>query len=722
MSSARASTDPRVPFRHALDWLVRFTRPLEQPETIRRETTRVLTRLLTAIALLVAIHGLITVIFNRADRGGFTSGVLIVCIALLLWVASRLSWRGYAIAAFGFIYLTVPTLLSLGAAIASGELGVRLLYYNALVILATGWFLGPRPTLVFSVYIFVLLFGAPLYVRDIDAVLLLRTVVAFIIMVWIVTLLMGIYQQRLDQLRLRLEREQDLHYQRILEQIRDLVVITDLNGRILSANHPLYHLAGLVPDGLIGRAVLDLIHEDDRAIVSGVFDRVLSDPSVPIFEVRLRPPDGQPDAPPVWVAVTASPVRDERGQPTGLIFTARDITRRREAEAALRISEERYRLISETMSDYVGTVIADHSSVLKWEWATDSLQRVTGFHPDEMQGAPPSFWYHPEDYPRVLADWQRVRQGEIVEGEYRVPAKTGGYKWLRITRRPTILPDGMVRVYIIGRDITEQKAAEARMLELVRERERLHTIHQFVRAISHDFRTALAVIETNNYLLERIIRPCVDSDLQAKLDEHVQAIRNSVRHMVSQLDNMRAVATERSADVEVIDLGALIRRIAADMRPRCQAKGVHLTCETAEGAIWIRGGADEIARAVNHILENALVHTPPAGTIALDATRADDRASVQIRDTGPGIPAEHLPFLFDPFYRVDPARTPGLGGMGFGLTLARLLTEMYDGTLTVESTVGTGSIFRLSFPLAQPPDEPEAADAPSGDESASSPR
>nr|ADM63068.1 multi-sensor signal transduction histidine kinase [uncultured bacterium] len=720
MPPARASAAPFVPFRTALDWLVQFTRPLEQPEAIRQETARVLTRLLTAVAPLVALYGLITAVFNRADLASFTSGVLIACIAPLLWLASRLSRRGYTIAAFSFICLTMPTLLSLGAAIASGELGVRLLYYNALIILVAGWFLGPRPTLVFSAYILVLLLGAPLYMPKADAVLLLRTVVTFTVMVWIVTLLMGIYQRRLDQLRLRLEREHDLHYQRILEQIRDLVIITDLDGRIRSVNHPLYLLAGLVPDDLIGRDALDLVHPDDREAFSGLFQRLLSDPAVPIFEVRLRPPDDQPDAPPVWVAVTASLVRDERGQPASLIFTARDITRRREAEAALRISEERYRLISETMSDYVGTVIADRSRILRWEWVTDSLQRVTGFHPDEMQGVPPSFWYHPEDYPRVLADWERVRQGETVEGEYRVPVKTGGYKWLRIIRRPTFTPDGLVRVYIIGRDITEQKAAEARMLELVRERERLHTIHQFVRAVSHDFRTALAVIETNNYLLERIIRPHLDPDRRAKLDEHAHAIRDSVRHMVSQLDNMRAVATERSADAALIDLGALTRRIAADLRPRCEAKAVHLTCEIAQEAVWIRAGEDEIARAINHVLENALTHTPPAGMIALRADRMNDRAVVQIQDTGPGIPAEHLPFLFDPFYRVDAARTPGLGGVGFGLTLARLLTEIYDGALTVSSTVGTGSIFTLSFPLARPVDAPEAADSPSGDAPASS--
>ncbi|MCS7071220.1 MAG: PAS domain S-box protein, partial [Anaerolinea sp.] len=446
MRPARASFSPYALFRNARDWLVQFVRPLEQPEAIRVETARVLTRLLTAVAPLVAIYGSITALFNRADRASFISGVLIVFIAVLLWFASRFSRRGYTIAAFSFICLTVPPLLSFGATIVAGELGVRLLYYNALIILAAGWFLGPRPTLVFSAYILVLLFGSPLYVPGADAVLLLRTVITFTGMVWFVTLLMGIHQQHLDRLRLRLEREHDLHYQRILQQIRDLVILTDLHGKIVSVNQPPHYFGGLASDSLVGRDVRDLVHEEDRHVFSGLIDRLAHDTATPIFEVRLCPPDAPARVSTVWIAVTAGVVRDEDGQLSGMIFTARDITRRHEAEEALRISEERYRLISETISDYVGTVIADQSNELKWEWVTDSLQRVTGFHPNEMRGAPPSFWYHPDDYPRVLADWERVHRGETVEGEYRVPVKTGGYKWLRIARRPTRMPDGLMRV------------------------------------------------------------------------------------------------------------------------------------------------------------------------------------------------------------------------------------------------------------------------------------
>lgn len=668
---------------------------------------RLLTRLLVILVPIVALYGLGTMVFNWNDQANVITGMMLFCMSGLLWIASRASKRGHTILAFSFICLSIPTILSAGAAIAGGALGSRLLYYNALIIFGCGWFLGPRAMIVLTTYVMVLLIGSPLYVPDIDPILLLRTAVIFNFMVWVVMLMMGLYQSRLDKLRLALEREQDLRYQRIIEQIRDLIIVTDLDGKILSINDQSQRFCGLPADAMIGRDAREILYVDDRPAYTSGLRHLFSDSATPTFEVRTLPLNAPPGTPPTWIEVTASLVLDDADRPGGLIFVARDITRRREVEDALRVSEERYRLVSETISDYVGTVIADETDILKWEWVTDSLQRVTGFPPEEMQNKPRSFWYHPEDYPRLVADWERVRKGETVEGEYRVPLKSGGYKWLRITRRPTITHEGLMRVYVMGRDISEQKAAEAKMVELVRETERFQTINHFVRAISHDFRTALSVIETNNYLLDRTVKVNLDAELQSRMDVRLRAIREAVHHMVSQLDNMRMVAASASASSQFVDLSTLVHQIVDYARPLYESHALRLVFEGTTEPTQIRAGESEITRAINHVLENALTLTPPGGVITLHTDRVGDRVRLLISDTGPGIAAEHLPFLFDPFYRVDPARTTSEGGIGFGLTIAKLLTEMYQGTITVESQVGVGSCFTLSFPaVPQPAAEP----------------
>jgi signal transduction histidine kinase len=100
---------------------------------------------------------------------------------------------------------------------------------------------------------------------------------------------------------------------------------------------------------------------------------------------------------------------------------------------------------------------------------------------------------------------------------------------------------------------------------------------------------------------------------------------------------------------------------------------------------------------VGNLVTNALAHTPAGGTITLRARRAEGRVRVEVADTGEGIAAQHLPYLFDRFYRADPARTGG-GRVGLGLAIVKGVVELHGGTVTVESTLGRGTTVALTFP------------------------
>src|SRR5439155_3503016 len=100
--------------------------------------------------------------------------------------------------------------------------------------------------------------------------------------------------------------------------------------------------------------------------------------------------------------------------------------------------------------------------------------------------------------------------------------------------------------------------------------------------------------------------------------------------------------------------------------------------------------------------DNAFRFAPEGGVVWIRAVRENGSCQVSVEDTGPGIPKEHLPLLFERFYRVDPARARGDGGTGIGLAIARSVVEAHGGRIWAESRVGEGSVFRFELPLASP--------------------
>jgi two-component system sensor histidine kinase BaeS len=115
---------------------------------------------------------------------------------------------------------------------------------------------------------------------------------------------------------------------------------------------------------------------------------------------------------------------------------------------------------------------------------------------------------------------------------------------------------------------------------------------------------------------------------------------------------------------------------------------------------------------VHNLLGNAVRHTPPGGAVRVVARRAGDGVEVTVADTGEGIAPEHLPHVFERFYRADPSRSRATGGAGIGLAVVKQLVEAHGGRVGVESTPGRGTILRFTLPAAAPPPRPAPAAGP----------
>lgn len=242
------------------------------------------------------------------------------------------------------------------------------------------------------------------------------------------------------------------------------------------------------------------------------------------------------------------------------------------------------------------------------------------------------------------------------------------------------------------RDITERKRTEAALLEADRRKT------EFLAILGHELRNPLATIANCVRLIEvgaedtrelvRVMRPQIDQ-LRFLLDDLLDITRI----------NHGKIALNR----RVVDLSEVLRGAIDATQPLMAERGQTLLANlTPISDMEIFADSTRVQQIVSNLLTNASKYSPPDSTIQIDALRKGDRVEIAVRDDGMGIPADRLDDIFEAFTQIREAPT-GTGGLGIGLTLVRLLTEMHGGTVSVRSDgPGCGSTFTVSLPAAIP--------------------
>ncbi len=413
-------------------------------------------------------------------------------------------------------------------------------------------------------------------------------------------------------------------------------------------------------------------------------------------EFRLRTKQGELR----WLNVFRRPVwDDDHTHVIGYYGVAQDITERKQVELALQASEQRYRKISELISDYAFYTRINNDGTMIREWITDSFLRVTGYLPEELDanGAPTLF--HPESLVQLEADYQRLLQGESISNDHRIITKQGTVRWLNLVRQPS-WNKAHTRVegyFGVARDVTEHKQIEAQKIKLMLEQEQFAMVGHLVDALSHDFRTALATIETSRYLTERLVGDAVRPIVQPKLE----SIQRAVNHLATQLEHLHMVSFLAGPSLTECNLNYIVSCIITDQGGKAAQKHVNLVFKADDGMPIIRIDAVKIEKAIRHLVANALTHTPDNGTVTIYTRHTADHAIIEVQDSGTGIVPEVIERIFEPFFRGDTARTVDKGGVGLGLTIVKMIVEAHGGTVIAHSLAGMGSIFVLSLPLKE---------------------
>lgn len=246
----------------------------------------------------------------------------------------------------------------------------------------------------------------------------------------------------------------------------------------------------------------------------------------------------------------------------------------------------------------------------------------------------------------------------------------------------------------VSRNITELKRTEEQNLRLMLTNERVELMEQFISNISHDLKTPLAVIKTSLYLLERLDDPSRQRSKIQSIKEQTERLERLIQDIltVSRLDQVETLIRD------VVDLTAVIHDVEDNLRSRAEAKRQIIKLDLAPKLPRIHGNKEDLWRMVANLLENAINYTHSGGQITVETRSQSAGVMIAIWDTGMGISQEQLPHIFERFYRADQARSLQNGGTGLGLSIVKLIAEQHDGTIKVESTLGSGTRFEIWLP------------------------
>jgi len=221
---------------------------------------------------------------------------------------------------------------------------------------------------------------------------------------------------------------------------------------------------------------------------------------------------------------------------------------------------------------------------------------------------------------------------------------------------------------------------------------------EFTADASHELRTPLTAIK--GQVEVALGKPRDAGSYRDVLQAVNEEVDRLIRLVGSLLTLARADAGQIPIASEAVSLPDLVAAAAEQVRPAMEGRGVELRLEPGPAAT-LRADEDLLLQLLLNLLDNAGKHTPPGGRVTVGWTAANGQVEVRVRDAGVGIAPEHLPHIFDRFYRADTARSRTAGGAGLGLSICRWIAEAHGGSIAVESAPAQGTTFTVTLPLPE---------------------
>lgn len=476
----------------------------------------------------------------------------------------------------------------------------------------------------------------------------------------------------------------------LIDTAIDYVYVKDTQSRFIMVNTSAWKASGREIDeaSMIGKTDFDFF---PRELAQQYYadEQEMFRTGIPISN-KLEP-NVTVDGEPTLLLTSKVPLRDEQGQIIGLVGISRDVTDYMQAQERVQASEARFKVVAQVAdASNIGVVLADkHGTISE---ANDAFLRISGYDRTELAQIN---WIAmtPPEYDEASAAATQAASSEVISLEKDIFHKNG-------TRIPVLvvgreLADSTQDMVCFVIDLTQQRQLEAERLEAALDKERAKVLTEFISNLSHDLKTPLSIIESSLYLLERIDDP---TRQKAKI-ENIRDQTLLLEKLIQSVLTMSRLDEGHELTFSPLDLNQVMTELERSMRPAAERKTQILMLDLQPDLPPILASESELYRVIVNLIENALNYTPESGTITLRTYLHGETAIAEVQDTGMGIDPEILSHIFDRFFRAKTARFSARG-TGLGLAIVKRIMELHGGKAEVESTVGVGSTFRISLPLA----------------------
>ncbi len=525
-----------------------------------------------------------------------------------------------------------------------------------------------------------------------------------------------------EELRLKNIRlaQQEAFQRTILSSAGSCIIATTPEGIVTHFNPEAERVTGYTAEEMIGKLTPSVFHDPcEVAARAPELSRELGRDVAPGFEVVVAwARTGQTETRewvyvrkdgsrcPVLLAVSA--LLDCEGKITGFLGVAHDIAERKQVEARLRESEERFRQITESDVSLIALLDVEGRRI----YNNPAYRRLLDDR--DLEPGTVSFGQiHPEDRERIqLIFSQTVKTGVGQLAEYRIVGRDGLEH--HIESQGGIIRDTfgkITNVLVVGRDVTERNRNDEAMRRLQSElqnsngeleRQNLE-ITNFYHTLSHELKTPLtSAREFVSIVLDGLAGPLTDDQMEylGLAKESCDQLRVYINDL---LDVTRVETGKLTVELKPVALGQIAERVVQMMQPAANGKGISLKANVTPDLSKAALDESRVMQLLNNLINNALKFTD-TGEICVKVSDAPSRADflrISVSDTGRGIPTDQQQQIFDRLYQIREGDTATGGGLGLGLFICREVVELHGGTIWVQSVVDEGTTFHIELPIRQ---------------------
>lgn len=437
----------------------------------------------------------------------------------------------------------------------------------------------------------------------------------------------------------------------------------------------------------------NLIHPDDKSAI----ERALRDHSEKGVAYRVTHRLKSKSGAWKWIDAQGKIVkRSEEGEPLRMAGTHRDIDSTRRIQQALRKSEERHRIISNTISDYAYSYKVNQDGTLKKEWSTQAFHDITGYSFQEVDSDGWSRLIHPDDTEAAFSRFERLLAGEIDVTEFRIITKSGEVRWLLDHGHPVVDEDtGQVtHIYGAAQDITQRKRDEERLQRLLDELQaRNEELDAFAYTVAHDLKNPISSMMG----FASLVQNYYDRMTEERIQEYLSLIMESgykLKEIINALLMLAGVSKIEKAELsrlDMLDIVASTRHRLTNLISETQANII--IPDDLPAAV---GYAPWVEEVWTNYISNALKYggSPPVIELGADE-ECEGLIRFWVRDNGNGLSPDEQRRVFTPFTRLNQAK---IEGHGLGLSIVQRIVHKLGGEVGVESSVGEGSTFSFTLP------------------------